>query len=247
MNITILDLFKFLRNNFFFAIIIFLFSGLAYYGYFKYKTKENVINFEVDLREWNNLNDTLLPWLENYKKFPNEVRYGLVVSFDSSAKCKTNESVTNVLFCSVTGPSKILDEQYTKFKIRSGSVLQKQKNQLDIDLRYFKEKIQRTKLFLEKSSQDLKLSGESSKLSDYNYTAFNQLAQMENDIEILRQVKENFKKIELVKNKTDHVKNLNNILFYSLLCSMLSLTLYIIVGVAYKASKKKSSRNIKKV
>lgn len=238
MNITLIDLFKFLKKNIIFAIFIFLISGSSYYGYFNLKSKGNIFTFQVDLREWKNLNSDIFPWLQNYKKYPNEIKYALISSFNSGTKCKSNESVTDVLFCSAVGPKDKLNENFIDFKNRAKFILNSQLKQIDNDLIYFEGRKQRAEDFLIRTSEIFRMSGENSKLADYNYSSFNKIAQMENDIEVLKQVRQNFRGIRLVKSAINQALIFNNVLFYSLMCSFLCLILFVIFGVAIKSSKK---------
>ena len=237
MNITILDLINFLKKNFMYAILVMLISSSGYYFINTFKSKTDTLNFEVDLRAWDRLNVSLFQWLENYKHYPNEIKYGIVTSFDASAKCKTDESVSHVLFCYVKGSEEVLDKQYSIFEKRSNLILLKQKEQIKGDIRYFINQKNQAEDFWNDASQRLNEFGDISKLSEYNYRAYNTISEMERKIEVLNRVSQEFEPIVIVKNRSIRSNEKSNINFYTFLSAMLGLLLYLIVGVGYQSSK----------
>lgn len=238
MNVTVFDLLIFLKKQFIYCLIIVVVSFSGYYAYSTHKDSQSVLTFEVDLREWDNLNETILVWLENYKNYPNEIKYSVLTSFDSGAACRDNENVLSVMFCTVEGSKTVLDEQYLKFDKKTKDILKRQLDQITRDINYFQSKIKRTKEFILDSSESLQSSSDIKKLTDFNYIAFNQISQMETELLILEQVYESFRPLSLVKNKNIKEVIVENVTFYSFLCSMLCLFLYVIIGLTYQVSKK---------
>ena len=240
MNLTIFDLLIFLKRKFIYCLIIVIVSFSSFFAFNNFKDPKTVLTFEVDLREWNNLNDRILLWLENYKSYPDEIKYSILTSFDSAAVCKNNENVISVMFCTVEGSNDKLNQQFSRFEKKSKIILKKQLDQMLRDINYFDAKIKNTREFILDSSTTLKEKDEITKLTDYSYIAYNQISKMETDLVILKQVYEIFEPLVLIKNmKIKEIEHMN-IPFYSFLFSMLCLFLFIIVGLAYQVSKKKS-------
>lgn len=238
MNITIIDLIKFLRKNFIYALLVMIISSSGYYFINTLKSKTDTLNFEVDLRAWDRLNVSLFQWLENYKHYPNEIKYGIVTSFESGAKCRSDESVSNVLFCYVKGSAKVLDKQYSIFENRTNLILLRQKKQIRGDIKYFIDQKNKAENFWNDASKKLNEFGDISKLSEYNYRAYNTISDMEKKIDVLNRVSQEFEPIIIVKNRSIKSGTKSNINFYTFLSAMLGLLLYLIVGVAYQSSKK---------
>ncbi len=238
MNVTVFDLLIFLKKQFIYCLIIVVVSFSGYYAFTNHKDNQSVLTFQVDLREWDNLNETILVWLENYKNYPNEIKYSILTSFDSGADCKDNENVISVMFCTVEGSKTTLDEQYLMFDKKTKNILKRQLDHIMRDINYFHSRIKRTKEFVLDSSETLKSTSEIKKLTDFNYVAFNQISQMETDVLILEQVYETFQLLSVIKNNNIKEVNVENVFFYSFLCSMLCLFLYVIIGLTYQVSKK---------
>lgn len=238
MNITIYDCISFLRKNFLYAILIVFVSSSAYFVFNNFKSKTDILSFEVDLREWENLNVGVLPWLKNYKHYPNEIKYTIVGSFEASAKCKTDTNVSNVLFCSVKGSQKKLDLQFSNFEETVNAILSNLRNQIIRDLDYFENRKKIAQDFLFETSDNLKKIDEILKMADFNYLAFNKISEMEKNIEILNRVSYNFENTVIVKNRSIKIGSTDNIIFYTFLCAMLSLFLYVIIGVTVQSSSK---------
>ncbi len=238
MNLTIIDLINFLRKNFIYALLVMIISSSGYYFINTLKSKNDTLNFEVDLRAWDRLNVSLFQWLENYKHYPNEIKYGIVTSFESGAKCRSDESVSNVLFCNVKGPVQVLDKQYSIFENRTNLILLRQKEQIKGDIEYFIDQKNQATKFWDDASKKLSEFGDISKLSEYNYRAYNTISDMEKKIDVLNRVSQEFEPIVIVKNRSIKTAVKSNINFYTFLSAMLGLFLYLIVGLTYQSSKK---------
>ena len=243
MNITLLDLIEFLKKKVLFSLLILVISFSGYYGFSTFKTNLNVLTFEIDLREWENLNRSIFPWLDNYRNYPNEIKYGIATSFQSNSSCKNLEKVSSVLFCTVKGSPNIIEEQFSEFEKKTKLVLDRQLDQMKRDIRYFESRITRTKKFLSESSQALQDTNEIIKMIDYNYVAFNQIVEMEKDLLILQQVYQLFEPLKVIKNKITTQSKKNNIVFYSFMFSILCLFVYVLIGFTFQISNKTKENN----
>lgn len=240
MNLTVFDLLVFLKKKFIYCLIVFIVSFSGYYVLNSFKESKSVLTFEVDLREWNNLNDRILLWLENYKSYPNEIQYSLLSSFDSAAVCESNENVISVMFCSVEGSNDKLNQQFLRFEKKSKLILKKQLDEISRDINHFESKIKNTREFIKDASTTLREISEITKMTDFNYDAYKQISRMESELLILKQVYQVFEPLVFIKNKQITEMKETNVQFYSFLFSMLCLFLFVIIGLAYQVSKKKS-------
>jgi len=245
MNISIYDLFIFLKKKIINSILVFITGFVVFYAYSNLQKTKDQISFQVDLREWGYLNVTTYDWLKPYTKYKDQVKYSVIDSFNSTAKCEIREDITNLLFCSVEGVSLKLNNDFDKFKNQSSLILQKQDLEFKYDITTRLLKIEETKNFIKETSKGLIETGKLELLTDLNYRSYMQLSEMESKVQLLKKIKKDFNEIVLIKNKKLKDGKIVYNFKYGVLFSILCLVMYVIMGLSYNTNYKKKLKKIK--